>query len=43
MVVIVVRNAQDAQSFAAAEQRTPVRVTRIYTGLDGQTHAEQLT
>ena len=26
---------------ASAQERTPVRVTRIYTGEDGQTHAEE--
>ena len=27
---------------AAAQERTPIKVTRIYTGEDGQTHAEEL-
>ena len=26
---------------AAAQERTPIRVTRIYTGEDGKTHAEE--
>ncbi len=30
------------QPRASAQQRTPVRVTRIFTGSDGQTHAEQI-
>ncbi len=28
---------------AAAQERTPIKVTRIYTGDDGKTHAEELT
>ena len=27
---------------AAAQERTPIKVTRIYTGDDGKTHAEEL-
>ena len=27
---------------AAAQERTPIKVTRIYTGEDGKTHAEEL-
>ena len=27
---------------ASAQERTPIKVTRIYTGEDGQTHAEEL-
>ncbi len=28
-------------SHAAAQERTPIKVTRIYTGPDGKTHAEE--
>ena len=28
-------------SHAAAQERTPIKVTRIYTGEDGKTHAEE--
>ena len=27
---------------AAAQERTPIKITRIYTGEDGKTHAEEL-
>ena len=27
---------------AAAAERTPVKVTRMYTGADGKTHAEEI-
>ncbi len=29
------------ESHAAAQERTPIKVTRIYTGEDGKTHAEE--
>jgi hypothetical protein len=29
--------------FLTAQRRTPVSVTRLYTGPDGQTHAEEIT
>ena len=29
-------------SHAAAQERTPIKVTRIYTGPDGKTHAEEV-
>lgn len=29
--------------FLAAQRRAPVSVTRLYTGADGQTHAEEIT
>jgi quercetin dioxygenase-like cupin family protein len=32
----------DGRRVAAAQQRTPVSVTRMYTGGDGQTHTEQI-
>jgi hypothetical protein len=35
-------NAHNGQSVAAAQQRTPATLTRIYTGSDGQTHAQQV-
>ncbi len=39
---ITIWNAHDSQSVVVAQQRTPVTVTRIYTGADNQTHAEQV-
>ncbi len=40
--VAVISNAHDSRSVVAAQQRTPVTLTRIFTGSDGQTHAEQV-
>jgi hypothetical protein len=34
--------AQDRWKTMAAQQQKPVTVTRIYTGSDGQTHAEEM-
>ena len=31
-----------APAGAAAQERTPIKVTRIYTGEDGKTHAEEI-
>ena len=42
VLAFVVRIAIAARSVAASYHRTPVSVTRIYTGPDGQTHVEQL-
>ena len=41
-VAFTLESAHDPRSLAAAQQRTPVSVTRIYSGPDGQTHAEQV-
>lgn len=35
-------NARTDHDVAMAQKRTPIVVTRIYTGPDGQTHAEQI-
>jgi hypothetical protein len=35
-------NARTDHDFVVAQRRTPIVVTRIYTGPDGQTHAEQI-
>jgi broad specificity polyphosphatase/5'/3'-nucleotidase SurE len=35
-------SAHRAQSVVAAQQHTPLALTRIYTGADGQSHAEQV-
>jgi len=40
--LIMMSNTYSGQGEAAAQQRTPVTVTRIYAGSDGQTHAEQV-
>jgi quercetin dioxygenase-like cupin family protein len=34
--------AQSAEDAAAAQKNTPVMINRLYTGPDGQTHAEQI-
>jgi quercetin dioxygenase-like cupin family protein len=39
--LIMLWNAPKGRS-VAAQQRTPVNLTRIYTGPDGQTHAQQV-
>ncbi len=39
---IILCNAHNGRSAAAAQERTPVALTRIYTGSDGQTHAQQV-
>ena len=31
----------NGETHAAAQERTPIKVTRIYTGPDGKTHAEE--
>ena len=38
----VVWNARTDHDVVVAQRRTPIVVTRIYTGPDGQTHAEQI-
>jgi hypothetical protein len=35
-------NAETNDDAAVSQQRTPVKVTRIYTGPDGQTHAQEV-
>jgi hypothetical protein len=40
--LIMLWNAHNGRSVAAAQQRTPVALTRIYTGPDGRTHAQQV-
>jgi len=35
-------NARTERDVATAQKRTPIVVTRIFTGPDGQTHAEQI-
>ncbi len=35
-------SARTDHDVAAAQSRTPIKVTRIFTGPDGQTHAEEL-
>lgn len=39
---IVVWNTLVDEDVATAQKRTPIRATRIYTGPDGQTHAEEI-
>jgi len=39
---LVVWNARADHDVVVAQPRTPIVVTRIYTGPDGQTHAEQI-
>ena len=38
---VVMWSAHDDQDVVTAQLRTPVKVTRLYTGPDGQTHAEE--
>jgi hypothetical protein len=38
--MLVVWSARTGHDFVVAQRRTPIVVTRIYTGPDGQTHAE---
>jgi hypothetical protein len=39
---MVAWNAETNDDSVVAQQRTPLKVTRIYTGPDGQTHAQEL-
>ena len=41
-VFVVTWRAQTNQDVAAAQTRKPIMMTRIYTGADGQSHAEQV-
>jgi quercetin dioxygenase-like cupin family protein len=40
--VLMMHPAQSASAAAAAQNRKPFMITRLYTGPDGQTHAEQI-
>ena len=40
--ILTVSNARADRDVAVAEQRKPIVVTRIFTGPDGKTHAEQI-
>lgn len=40
--LLVIWSARTDRDVVAAQRRTPVVVTRIYTGADGQTHAEDI-
>jgi hypothetical protein len=42
VVLALVQGNASTASHAAPQQRTAISVTRIYTGPDGQTHAERL-
>jgi hypothetical protein len=39
---VLLWGARSHHDFAAAQKRTPISVTRIFTGADGQTHAEEI-
>jgi hypothetical protein len=39
---ILMWGARSHDDIAAAQKRTPISVTRIFTGADGQTHAEEI-
>jgi hypothetical protein len=40
--ILMVLNARADHDVAVAQRRTPIVVTRIFTGPDGKTHAEQI-
>lgn len=40
--ILAAWNAPTDRDIVVAQKRTPITVTRIYTGADGQTHAEQI-
>jgi quercetin dioxygenase-like cupin family protein len=40
--LIMMWNEHNGRSVAAAQQRAPAALTRIYTGSDGQTHLQQV-
>jgi quercetin dioxygenase-like cupin family protein len=42
VLVVIAFNARAERDAAVAEQRKPIVVTRIFTGPDGKTHAEQI-
>ena len=39
---VLMQPAQSAEDAAAAQTHKPVMITRLYTGPDGQTHAEEI-
>ena len=39
---VMMWSARSHDDIAAAQKRTPISVTRIFTGADGQTHAEEI-
>lgn len=39
---VMMWNVETTDDLLIAQQRTPIKVTRIYTGPDGQTHAQEL-
>ena len=39
---VLMWNVRSHDDIAAAQKRTPISVTRIFTGPDGQTHAEEI-
>jgi quercetin dioxygenase-like cupin family protein len=39
---VVMWSAHDDQDIVDAQRRTPITVTRVYTGPDGQSHAEDI-
>jgi quercetin dioxygenase-like cupin family protein len=39
---VLVSDAQNARSGTSSEKRKPVMMTRLYTGPDGQTHAQEM-
>ena len=41
-VSVLILPAQSAQDAAAAQKHKPIIITRLYTGPDGQTHAEEM-
>jgi hypothetical protein len=41
-VFVVISAAQTGRDAAGAQKRKPVFITRLYTGPDGQTHAEEI-
>jgi len=40
--ILMMHPAQNAGGAAAAQIQKPVKITRLYTGPDGQTHAEEI-
>jgi hypothetical protein len=40
--VLILHPAESASGAAAAQNHKPVMITRLYTGPDGQTHAEEI-
>ena len=39
---VMMWGARSHDDIVAAQKRTPISVTRIFTGADGQTHAEEI-